>query len=361
MSVGQASPGSAADARASAGRPPSANQPQPFVLLTGLSGAGISTALKAFEDLGHEAVDNLPLSLIPLAIDEAIGTAAKPLAVSVDSRTRGFSVDRLQAVVARLRSRPTLATRLVFVDCDAGVLQRRFTETRRRHPLAQDRPVSDGIRRDRALMAPLREAADLVVDTSLLTMHDLRRIIAGHFPVGPTPQLQVVVVSFAYRVGVPREADLVFDMRFLTNPHWDPELRPLTGRDTAVQRAIAADPDFPAVLDRLKALLSVLVPRYAAEQKSYLTIAIGCSGGKHRSVFMAETLAQWMSETGYRTMLSHRDLPRAITLPTADTAARTVDPAAGAALENRAEGAVESSTAADVDGTAPAPHGTHRV
>jgi UPF0042 nucleotide-binding protein len=280
-----------------------------IVLITGVSGAGMSTALKSLEDLGHEAVDNLPLALLDPLIDQGY-QQGRPIAVGIDSRTRDFSPSMLLEHLDALRARPDLDIRLLFIFCDDEVLQRRFTETRRRHPLAIDRPVSDGIRRDKAVLSPLRDQADLMIDTSLLNIHDLRRLLAGHFAPGPSPSLFVFVTSFSFRRGLPREADLVFDVRFLDNPHWNPELRPYTGLDRPVQQAIEMDPDFQPFLDRLTGLLAPLLPRYNQEGKSYLTIAVGCSGGKHRSVYTTERLAEWLRTLDYSVGIHHRDIPK---------------------------------------------------
>ncbi len=288
--------------------PADAEDRRRVVLVTGLSGAGLSTALKSLEDLGHEAVDNLPLALLPALIDQGHGLG-RPIAISIDSRTRDFTAATLLDGLAALQARADLDVRLLFVDCDADELQRRFTETRRRHPLAVDRPVSDGIRREQAVVGPLRDQADLVIDTSQLTIHDLRRLLDGHFALSRDPGLFIFVTSFSFRRGLPREADLVFDVRFLDNPHWDPALRPLTGLDEPVQRSIAADRDFAVFFDGLTGLLSPLLPRYNHEGKSYLTIAIGCTGGRHRSVYLAERLAGWLGAGGHRAGLLHRDLP----------------------------------------------------
>jgi UPF0042 nucleotide-binding protein len=273
------------------------------LLATGMSGAGLSVALKALEDLGYESVDNLRLSLVPALIEQG-DPSHRSLAIVIDSRTRDFSVAAFLEQVESLTARPDLDVRLLFLDCGDEVLQRRFTETRRRHPLADDRPVPDGIQRERALLFPLKERADVVLDTTQLSIHDLRRILAGTFSLDAQPALQVFVTSFSFRLGIPREADLVFDVRFLTNPHWDLNLRPLTGRDAAVAAKVEADPDFPAFFQNL------LLPRYNQEGKSYLTVAIGCTGGRHRSVFVAERLAEWLKELGLKVGLSHRDLER---------------------------------------------------
>lgn len=279
------------------------------VLVTGLSGAGMSVALKALEDLGYEAVDNLRLSLVPALIQQA-DPKRRPLALVIDSRTRDFSAQAFLDELAELQARDDLDVRLVFLDCGDEVLQRRFTETRRRHPLAVDRTVPDGIQRERALLFPLKEHADLTIDTTQLSIHDLRRILSGNFQRDAQAALQVFVTSFSFRLGLPREADLVFDVRFLTNPHYDPALRPLTGLDPAVAARVESDADFPAFFRNLTELLRPLLPRYNQEGKSYLTIAIGCTGGKHRSVFVAERLAAWLADLGIRVNLSHRELSR---------------------------------------------------
>ena len=278
------------------------------IVITGKSGAGMSTVLKALEDQGHAAVDNLPLALLPPLLDQApqIGL---PLAVVVDSRTFGFSADALADLIRDARARPELRPMLLFVDCDFETLQRRYTETRRRHPLAKDRPVADGIKAETVMLRPLVDHSDLIVDTSLLTIHDLRRWIAGHFALSGGPGLTVNVMSFSFRRGLPREADLVFDVRFLTNPHWDLALRPLTGLDKAVQEAVRADADFGPFIGGLMTLLRPLLPRYRREGKSYLTVAVGCTGGRHRSVFVAETLASELRTLNDSVGVTHRDLP----------------------------------------------------
>ncbi len=278
------------------------------MLVTGLSGAGMSTALKALEDIGYEAVDNLPIALAHVLVEQS-HRFGPPLAIGIDSRTRDFSTDALLGYVGHLRAQPETEVQLIFVDCDAEVLQRRFTETRRRHPLAVDRPVSDGIRRERILLYPVRDHADLVIDTSLLNIHQLRRLLDQHCSV-VSDNLYVFVTSFSFRRGVPREADLVFDVRFLTNPHWREDLRPLTGLDREVQELIATDRDFGPFMEHLRGLLRTVLPRYNLERKSYLTIAVGCTGGRHRSVFVAEHLAAWLREEHHKVGLLHRDIPR---------------------------------------------------
>jgi UPF0042 nucleotide-binding protein len=230
------------------------------------------------------------------------------LAIGIDIRTRDFGVTEMLAELDRLRHERQQPLRLLFVDCDDDVLARRFTETRRRHPLAIDRPLLDGLIHERGLLSDLRNRADLVIDTSLLPPAELRRVLGGQFPLEAQSSLLLFVTSFSYRRGLPREADLVFDVRFLDNPHYRPSLSSLTGKDPEVAQFVAADPDFAAFFAGLTGWLGPLLPRYAAEGKCYLTIAIGCTGGRHRSVTTAERLAAWLREQGQRVDLRHRDL-----------------------------------------------------
>jgi UPF0042 nucleotide-binding protein len=281
-----------------------------FILVTGLSGAGLSTTLKALEDLGYEVLDNLPLSLFALLLRES-ESRDRPLAIGIDSRTRDFTAEGLLVQLAALRGQPGIDVHLLYVEAGDDSLLRRFTETRRRHPLAVDRPVIDGIHKERLVQESLKQAADVVIDTTELSIHDLRRIIAGRFALDRTPDLGVFVVSFSYRGGLPRDADLVFDVRFLRNPHWDPELRPFTGQDSRVAAYIQGDPECEPFMSRLTGFIAPLLPRYRLEGKSYLTIAIGCTGGKHRSVYIAERLAGWLRGQGVEIGLSHRGVERA--------------------------------------------------
>jgi len=285
-----------------------------IVIVTGLSGAGRSTALKTLEDMGYEAVDNPPLALLAGLLHET-ARPERPLAIGIDVRTRDFAgeaapalLDRLQEGRAEVRSHDRLT--VLFLDCDDDVLGRRYTETRRRHPLALDRPVLDGIRHERGLLAPIRERADLVIDTSASTPAQLKGLLHGHFALDAARGPTLSVVSFSYRHGIPREADLVIDVRFLDNPHYDPALRPLSGRDRPVAERVAADPGFASFFAGLTGWLAPLLPRYAREGKSYLTIAIGCTGGRHRSVFVAERIGAWLAESGLAASVRHRDLDR---------------------------------------------------
>lgn len=283
--------------------------PTPVIIVTGMSGAGKSTALKALEDLGYEAVDNLPLSLLTSLVLPSTGTK-RPLAVGVDARTRDFGVEPFLEELDELIGHAELAVRVVFLDCDSEVLRRRFTETRRRHPVAPDRPVTDGIAVERRLLAPLQDRADEVIDTSDMSIGALRQRLDANYGLDAAPGLAIFVMSFAYRRGIPHEADLVFDVRFLRNPHYDETLRPMTGLDEAVGTFIERDPDFQRYIENLETLLEPLLPRYSAEGKSYLTIAVGCTGGRHRSVYVAKLLGSWLSQKGERVDISHRDINR---------------------------------------------------
>lgn len=282
-----------------------------MIVVTGMSGAGRTTCLKILEDQGYEAVDNLPVNLLgPILRGHAAGPDR--LVIGVDSRTRGFAAERIVAVLQETRS--GVRARLLFLECDDEVLRRRFTETRRRHPLADLPGVGDALAAERVLMAPLKNAADLVIDTSDLSLPDLRRLLTGGIA-GAPGQLSIAVVSFAYRHGLPREADLVFDVRFLHNPHYVDELRGETGQHPAVQEHIRADQAFAPFVAGLEALLLPLLPRFQTEGKSYLTIAFGCTGGKHRSVFLAELVSDWLRGADWEATTIHRELAATATSP----------------------------------------------
>lgn len=276
------------------------------VIVTGLSGAGKTSALKVLEDLGFEAVDNLPVMLLSSLVRR--DGPARPLAVGIDIRTRDFGVEPVLHEIDRLMAEAGQDVRLLFLDCDDEVLRRRFTETRRRHPLAADRPLIDGIRHERTLVSPLKSRAAVVFDTSNLAPGEFKQVLSAHFGQASTQGLLVFVTSFAYREGLPREADLVFDARFLANPHYVSDLKPLTGRDQGVATFVSNDPAFADFFDSLTGLLAPLLPRFAAEGKSYLTIAVGCTGGRHRSVYVAERLAAWLAGRNVRVELRHREL-----------------------------------------------------
>ncbi|WP_448581568.1 RNase adapter RapZ [Thermaurantiacus sp.] len=276
----------------------------PHVIVTGLSGAGKSTVLRAFEDAGFEAVDNLPLALLPalfMVPDE------HPVAVGVDTRTRAFAPELLLNRIAEL-STARHPVRLLFLDCADDVLARRFGETRRPHPLSPDRPVADGIAREREALARLRERADLVLETSDMSPHDLRRIVLERVLGAVPAMLTVTICSFGYSRGLPRDADLVFDVRFLSNPHWDPDLRSMDGREPAVQSHVEADPAFAPAFARILDLLLLLLPGYRREGRAYLTIAFGCTGGRHRSVAFVERVGRALAAANWPNFVVHRDL-----------------------------------------------------
>lgn len=282
--------------------------PARVIIVTGPSGAGRTTAVNALEDFGFEVIDNIPLSLIPRLLSGP--PMSRPLALGLDARNREFSAGAVLNLVAELAGREELSCELMYLDCRPGVLINRFSETRRRHPLAEDENPAHGIERELELMAPLRARADFLVDTSLLSPHDLRDEIRTHLRVGAGEGLTVTVQSFSYKRGAPRGLDLVFDTRFLRNPHWSPALRPLDGRDAEVGAFIEADARFKGFLSRVTDLLAFLLPAYAEEGKSHLSIGIGCTGGQHRSVYVAEKLAQELANGGWRVSIRHRELSR---------------------------------------------------
>ncbi len=279
-----------------------------IVLITGFSGAGKSTTLKQFEDLGWEVADNIPLSLLSPLVREISREGGLNIAVGVDTRTSGFSTQSLLSLISKLKEDANSEVRLLFLECDDAVLQRRFTETRRKHPLASDRPVADGILKERGMFQPLKNKADICIDTTLLSLPDLRHQLIQRFSLKERPALTTTIVSFSYKKGVPREADLVFDMRFLRNPYYDEVLRTESGKNAAVAAYIAEDTAFAPFMEQLVNMLELLLPRYLAEGKSYLTIAIGCTGGRHRSVCVAENIHDQIEKSGYFTQLIHRDL-----------------------------------------------------
>ena len=287
---------------------PAVSAAPPLLIVTGMSGAGRSTTLKALEDLDYEVVDNLPLGLVDalLATAETGDSPPRPLAFGIDTRTRAFDA---QALVARLRTLRSegVNIRLLYLDCSDDCLTQRFSETRRRHPLAADRPAADGIGRERILTEPLRRWADMVIDTTEISAAALRRQIGERFGKQGQGALTITIQSFGFAHGLPRDADLVFDMRFLANPHWDVALRPLTGADPAVEAFVTADPSYAPAVDRIADLLGVLLPGYGREGKAYLTIAFGCTGGRHRSVAVAREIDRRLTAQGYAPVVVHRD------------------------------------------------------
>jgi UPF0042 nucleotide-binding protein len=280
-----------------------------LVILTGLSGSGKSTVLKTFEDLGYYCVDNLPVELIPTFSElHVYGNAEiERAALLVDAR-EGDQLKRLPEIYKLIRRE--VAATLVFIDASEDALLRRFSETRRPHPLGHHRPVREGLSRERALMEPIRKLADVVIDTSRFNVHELRQFIERRFQSRVSRPLMISLVSFGYRHGIPADADLVFDVRFLPNPHFVPRLRRHSGRNPKVVRYIRSFPQTGEFLRRIDGLLTYLIPHYIREGKSYLTIAFGCTGGHHRSVMMAEAVRRALVKRGYTAKVVHRDLDK---------------------------------------------------
>jgi RNase adapter protein RapZ len=280
-----------------------------LVILTGLSGSGKSTVLKTFEDLGFYCVDNLPVELIPTfsELHMQAGGEAERAALLVDAR-EGEQLAKLPAILKQLRAE-TPAT-LVFIEASEIALLRRFSETRRPHPLGRDRPVREGLRRERVLMESIRKLADIVIDTTKFNVHELRHFITQRFHKTGRRPMMVAVVSFGYKFGIPADADLVFDVRFLPNPHFIPRLRKFSGKEARVARYMRSFPQTGEFLRRIEGLLTYLIPHYIGEGKSYLTIALGCTGGRHRSVMLAESVHKALHRRGYASKVVHRDLDK---------------------------------------------------
>lgn len=303
MTQTAAPPPSPVPASASAGGLDSLHR---IVLVTGPSGAGRATAIRALEDLGYEPIDNLPLSLVPRLFDgPALG---RPVALGIDVRNRDFSVASLIWLIDDLTRRPEISADLLFLDCQPAELLRRYGETRRRHPFVTAPTPEEAVESEIGLLTPIRDRADILIDTTDLSPHDLKAEIARWLDPGTAPRLAVSVHSFSYKRGVPRGADMVIDVRFLKNPHWDPVLRPRDGTDPAVRSFVEADPSYRPFYDRLADLVAFLLPAYRAEGKSYFSLGIGCTGGRHRSVAVAEAMAKTLAAAGWQVSIRHRDL-----------------------------------------------------
>jgi len=279
-----------------------------IVLVTGPSGAGRSSAIRVLEDLGFEAIDNMPLRMIRALLDHP--ASDKPMALGIDPRNRDFSVTAVTDALGQMAAVPGHVPELLYLDCATDVLLNRFSETRRRHPLAEDDRVEAGIQRELALLAPLRERADVLIDTSALNVHQLRAEVEHWFSPGEQSQLAVSVQSFSYKRGLPRSVDMVFDCRFLKNPYWEPALRDKTGKASEVRDHIWSDPRAGEFEQKLRQLLLWQLPAFLEEGKSHLSVAFGCTGGQHRSVAIAETVASALAEGGWQVSIRHRELDR---------------------------------------------------
>ncbi len=281
-----------------------------LVLVTGPSGAGRSTAIHALEDLGHEVIDNLPLSLVPRLIDgPALG---RPISLGIDVRNRDFGAAALIELIDTLTRDPRVALEVLYIDCAVDVLIRRYSETRRRHPLAIHETPAEGIGREIDLLAPIRARADHLIDTTDMSPHDLKAELQLWFSKSAADLMAVSIQSFSYKRGLPRGLDMVFDCRFLRNPYWEPDLRGRDGRDPAVAAHVAGDPRFAEFISRVEGLLLMLLPAHLAEGKAHLSIGFGCTGGQHRSVAIAESLSKRLADAGWPVSKRHREMERRV-------------------------------------------------
>lgn len=279
-----------------------------FVLVTGPSGAGRSSALNVLEDAGFEAIDNLPLRLLPALLDGSV--QERSVALGIDARNRDFSTNGVLDLLGQLSTREGLLVELLYLDCSTDVLLRRFSETRRRHPLAPaDRPA-EGIRREQEMLHPIRARADVLIDTTNLNVHELRAEVEHWFAPTGKHHLTVSVQSFSYKRGLPRSVDMVYDCRFLRNPYWDSSLRDFNGTDAQVATYVAQDPRYDAFSTKVLELSALLLPAYRDEGKSHVSIAFGCTGGQHRSVTLAEDHALSLADQGWQVSIRHRELDR---------------------------------------------------
>jgi RNase adapter protein RapZ len=291
-----------------AGSAGSLQKPQRVVLVTGPSGAGRSTAIKVLEDIGFEAIDNLPLNLLPRLLDGPPLTRA--LALGIDPRNRDFAAGGFVGMVDELAGRPEISVEVLFLDCRPEVLLRRYSETRRRHPLSPGESPEIGITRETDMLRPIRARAGILIDTSDLSPHDLKSELHRWYSIEDETALAISVQSFSYKRGLPAGVDMVLDVRFLRNPHWDEVLRPLDGRAAAVAAYVAQDPLHDPFLTHLGELADLLLPAYLAEGKTHFALAFGCTGGRHRSVALAEKVAETLAGKGWRVSIRHRELER---------------------------------------------------
>lgn len=281
---------------------------QRLILVTGPSGAGRSTAIRALEDVGYEAIDNLPLRFVDTLLDNAQQTTPRPLALGIDTRNRHFSVDAVMQLWDRLAARSNVDLSVLYLDCSNATLTRRFSETRRRHPLDPTGSPEAGIVREKEVLTDIRDRADTLIDTGAMTIHDLRGEIERLFAPSGRSALAISVQSFSYKRGLPMGTDLVFDCRFLSNPHWVVDLRKLDGRDARVAVHVERDPRFTTFFDKTRELILFLLPAFREEGKSHLSIAFGCTGGQHRSVVLTEAMAKALAETDRAVSIKHREL-----------------------------------------------------
>lgn len=279
-----------------------------LVLLTGPSGAGRTTAIKALEDVGYETIDNLPLGLLKRLLTGQ--PLKRPMALGIDVRNRDFSTQALRDTLDLVETLPSAMSELLYLDCRAEVLQRRYSETRRNHPMARNEDPKEGIDRELTLLCGIQDQADVLIDTSDLSPHELRSAIQERFaPIGKQ-ELALTVQSFSYKRGLPQGADIVMDCRFLSNPHWQPELRGLDGGDSAVADYISLDPGYQPFVEAFMLMINNLLPAYIHEGRSHLMIAFGCTGGKHRSVLLTETVSESLANLGWQVSIRHRELNR---------------------------------------------------
>ena len=283
------------------------SMPQKLVVVSGPSGAGRSTAINVLEDLGFEAIDNVPLTLIPRLTD---GPLSRPLAIGIDVRNRDFTTSRVSDFMTQMHARADIEAQLLFLEADEDTLVRRYSETRRRHPLAPDEPAVQGIRREADLLRPLRQQAEFLLETSDLSPHDLKARLTDWFGEGGSNLFGISVQSFSYKRGTPKGMDMMFDCRFLNNPYWDPSLRAFTGLDPAVGAYIEQDPRLAGFLSQVTELLLSLLPAFREEGKSHLGIGFGCTGGQHRSVYVTEQIALALANAGWQVSKRHREMDR---------------------------------------------------
>ncbi len=281
--------------------------PYPLVIVTGPSGAGRSTAINVLEDLGFEGVDNMPLSLVPRLTD---GDPGRPLVIGLDVRNRDFTTTGVLDLLDQLQQRADVEAQMLFLDADEDTLVRRYSETRRRHPLAPDEPAIQGIRREADVLVPLRDRAEFLLDTSDLSPHELKARLTDWFGHQGSALLGVSVQSFSYKRGLPKGLDMVFDCRFLKNPYWEPSLRAFTGKDAAVGDYIATDPRFAEFIEKVTNLMELLLPAFREEGKAHLSVGFGCTGGQHRSVYVTEQVALALAKQGWQVSKRHREHDR---------------------------------------------------